>query len=102
MFRGLEAAGSEEDVDPGDVALFGVQLPVLAVLDELVEDLLARLELDVLRGQRQSLSQLFLQRGCSFRSWRSFGNDGSGFGRFAALQSLLRCRRRTCCRTFRS
>ena len=50
MFRGLEAAGSEEDVDPGDVALFGVQLPVLAVLDELVEDLLPRLELDVLRG----------------------------------------------------
>ena len=55
-------------MNPGDVALLRVQLPFLAVPDELVEDLLARLELDVLRGQGESLSQLFLQRGRSLRS----------------------------------
>lgn len=94
VLRVLEATGSEEDVDPGDVTLFRVQLPVLAVLDELVQDLLPRLELDVLGGQSQSLGQLFLQRGCSFRRLRSVGhNDRSDFvARFDTFRSFPRRR----------
>ena len=36
----LEATRSEEDVDPSDIALFGIQLTILAKLDVLFEDLL--------------------------------------------------------------
>ena len=59
--RVLEPVGREEDVDPGDVTLLGVQLPVLAEGQELLEDLLGPVEPDVLRGEAESLGEFFLK-----------------------------------------
>jgi hypothetical protein len=47
-------------VNPGDVAPFRIQLSVFAELDELIEDLLARTEMDVTWCHAEYLGQLLL------------------------------------------